>query len=165
MTLPGICLRRARSSSDGVEAPAFQFMRCFPSTSYLLVVIFLYNSTCDEQVRVKGEIKPVQPSFYDDIIRLPDIIEKVPSSSKLLNTLPSRWVWFKKELCVLWRRFSPILALGSFTRTCGSSTKQRLVSGSLSEDPAVLTLMKSSSTIPCWNGRSARFHIHVFARR
>ena len=54
------------------------------------------------------------------------------------------------------------MALGSFTRTCGSLTKLRLVSGSLSEAPAVLTLMKSSSTIPCLNGRSGTFHILYF---
>ena len=70
------------------------------------------------QVRVKGEIKPVQPSFYDDIIRLPDIIEKV-LQAKRPNMLPSRWVSCRRGRCVLWRKFSPILDLGSFTRTCG----------------------------------------------
>ena len=40
------------------------------------------------EVRVKGEIKPVQPSFYDDIIRLPDIIEKVGAvQERIVHTL------------------------------------------------------------------------------
>ena len=110
---------------------------------------------------MKGEIKPVQPSFYDDIIRLPDIIEKV-LEAKRPNMLPSRWVSCRRGRCVLWRKFSPILDLGSFTRTCGSSTKLRHVSGSLREAQVVLTLMKSCSTIPCWNARSERLHILYF---
>ena len=31
------------------------------------------------EARVKGEIRPVRPSFYDDIVRIPQIIEKVHS--------------------------------------------------------------------------------------
>ena len=53
------------------------------------VDIYSLQSFCYAQVRVKGEIKPVQPSFYDDIIRLPDIIEKV-QTSKLSNMLPPK---------------------------------------------------------------------------
>ena len=65
------------------------------------------------EVRVKGEIKPVQPSFYDDIIRLPDIIEKVglvqESIVKTLEEVQSYlgswkfyknlWKFNKKETC------------------------------------------------------------------
>ena len=40
------------------------------------------------QVRVKGQIKPVKSSFYDDIIRLPDIINKVNMiQASVMNTL------------------------------------------------------------------------------
>ena len=78
--------------------------------------LFLINVV---QVRVKGEIKPVQPSFYDDIIRLPDILEKVESSLKMFKVCCSRLVLCKKELCAPSRRFSPTSARGSFTRTCG----------------------------------------------
>ena len=124
---------------------------CF-DTCAMVVIHLLVCFKRVTQVRVKGEIKPVQPSFYDDIIRLPDIIEKV-KTSKVSNMPNQRWVLYKRELCVLWRRFSPILALGSSIRTCGSSTKLKLVSGFLSEAPAVLTLMRSCSTILCWKDR------------
>ena len=37
------------------------------------------NGTCIpmEKARVKGEIRPTQPSFFEDIVRIPEIIEKV----------------------------------------------------------------------------------------
>ena len=37
------------------------------------------NGTCIpmEKARVKGEIRPIQPSFFEDIVRIPEIIEKV----------------------------------------------------------------------------------------
>ena len=120
--------------------------------------LFLINVV---QVRVKGEIKPVQPSFYDDIIRLPDILEKVESPSKMFKVCCSRLVLCKKELCAPSRRFSPTSARGSSTRTCGSSTKPKLANGSLSADPVVSTLMRSCSTTPCSNDRSTRSHVSI----
>ena len=40
------------------------------------------------EVRVKGEIKPVRPSFFDDLIRLPDIVDKVTLvQNSLVKTL------------------------------------------------------------------------------
>ena len=120
--------------------------------------LFLMNIV---QVRVKGEIKPVQPSFYDDIIRLPDILEKVESSLKMFKVCCSRLVLCKKELCAPSRRFSRTSVRGSSTRTCGSSTKPRLANGSLSADPVVSTLMRSCSITPCLSDRSTRSHVSI----
>ena len=104
--MPGIYLRRARSSSDGAEGLASQFTRCFVFNS--LTVVLVPFSMWDAKVRVKGEIKPVQPSFYDDIIRLPDIIEKV-LSSEISNTLHPPGGSCARENCAYSGR-SPVLS-------------------------------------------------------
>ena len=65
------------------------------------------------EVRVKGEIKPVRPSFFDDLIRLPDIVDKVTLvQNSLVKTLEdvqsylgswktyrNLWKFNKEETC------------------------------------------------------------------
>ena len=65
------------------------------------------------EVRVKGEIKPVRPSFFDDLIRLPEIVDKVSLvQTSLVKTLEdvqsylgswktykNLWKFNKRETC------------------------------------------------------------------
>ena len=65
------------------------------------------------EVRVKGEIKPIQPSFFDDIIQLPEVIEKVALvQNSIVHTLDevqsylatwktykNLWKFNKQETC------------------------------------------------------------------
>ena len=57
-------------------------------------------------VRVKNEIRPIQPSFYDDIIRLPEIIEKVDIvQASIVNSLENVQTYLSswKKMKNLWK--------------------------------------------------------------